>query len=459
MKAKKVLSLALAAIFAFASIAGAADDYNRTDPANVECSNCPKCTVSNIPCPGTVVIPGPQGTSTTVSEAAFPFDFDGNPAVEGGFGSHGYCTGYNQAEDPTRNCKFIFNLCSCDQACQLVPGEKMGIEMYIKTAGVYFADPTMNTVNFGIYPSVDSACTINADKNPATTLMAVAPYYIGATSGKRISGDFTVDKEEIGQTDTAIRNFGAIKYYRTFTEVAYNSKGKFESSVSNEGVPLAGALTTSVPTANRVVALQSDIDTDYVITKNDAGGQCKLWIDIPAMRVDPSVAKGTVIQVQVRLLFNRLISGVCPECEPPDVCDCTLTVGVVCCGEAIVNDDEGCMYFPYMVQGMELTAGWVSGLAITSRGAMPDDPKCTLTMTDSAGNVAVYTKGGVDKIWTFMVDSIMSNFTGATLAPGAVSLKVESNYSIDGYSFLMMTNGGGMVSTLARGCNANQCAP
>jgi hypothetical protein len=457
MKAKKILSLALAVIFAFAPVVGAAD-YNRTDPANVDCTNCPKCPLANIPCPGTVVIPGPQGTSTTVSESAYPFDFDGTPAVTGGFGSYGYCSGYNYADDPTRNCKFIFDLCTCDQACQLVPGQKMGIQMYIKTPGVYFADPTMTTVNFGIWQDVNTLCANTADKEPAVTVMQPAPYYIGATSGNRISGDFAIDKEEIAETGSEIRNFGLIKYYRTFSETLYNSKGKFESAVSNEGLPLAGALTTSVPVANRVVALQSEYETDYVITKNDAGGQCKLWIDIPAMRVDPSVPKGTVVQVQVRLLFNRLVSGVCPECEPPDVCDCTLDVGVVCCDVTVdPTTGEYCMYFPYMVQGIELSAGWASGLAITSRNTLPDDARLTFTMTDSAGNVATYINNDVNKIWTSMVENIMPNFTGATLVPGAVSLKVSSNYSMDGYSFL--TNGTGMVGTLARGCNANQCAP
>jgi len=456
MKAKKVLSLALAAIFAFASIAGA-DDYNRTDPANVKCSNCDKCTLANIPCPGTKTEPGIQGEVIIKTDSTFPFDFEGNPAVADGFGSYGYCTGYNYAEDRTRNCKFIFDLCSCDQACQLIPGEKMGIQMYIKTAGIYFADPTMNTIDFDIYPSVASLCTTNADKTPITTLMAAAPYYIGATSHNRISGDFTIDKEDVGETGTAVRNFGTIKYYRTFTEVAYNSKGQFESAVSNDGIPLSGELTSSIPIANRVVALQSEFATDYVITKDDAIGSCQLWIDIPAMRVDPSVAKGTVIEVQVRLLFNREVDYLCPECNPPDVCDCTLKVGVVCCGEAVVNGNTGCMYFPYMVQGIGLTSGWASGLAITSRGELPANAECTLTMTDSAGNVATYKKTGVDKIWTFMVDSVMSNFTGATLVPGAVSLKVESNFSMDGYSFL--TNGSGMVGTLARGCKALQCAP
>jgi len=464
MKVKKVLSLALASVFAAATIAGAADDYNRTDPAKVSCTSCPKCLVGNIPCPGTTVIPGPQGTSTTVTESSYPFDYDGNPAVDGGFGSYGYCTGYNQADDSTRNCKFIFDVCSCDEACNLVPGAKMGIQMYIKTAGVYFADPTMTTVNFDIWQYVTSTetsavCANTVDKEPAVTTMRTSPYYIGAVSGNRISGDFDIDAEEIGETGSAVRNFGTVRYYRTFSEVEYNSKQKFESYVSNEGVPLAGALTTSVPAVNRVVALQSDYETDYVITKDDAAGQCKLWIDIPAMRVDPSVPKGTIIQVQIRLLFNRVPAGVCPECAPPDVCDCTLDVGVVCCDDSGVDPTgQYCMYFPYVVEGIELSSGWAAGIAITSRAeTMPTDAYCELTLTDMAGNVATYTKTGVQKIWTFMVDSELANFTGSTLVPGAASLTVQSNYSMDGYSFL--TDGNFGAGTLARGCGSGKCAP
>jgi len=437
------------------------DEYNRTDPANVVCTNCPKCPLANIPCPGTTVIPGPQGTSTTITESAYPFDFDGNPAIEAGFGSYGYCDGYNQADDPTRNCKFIFDLCSCDASCQLVPGEKMGIQMYIKTPGVYFADPTMTTVHFGIWQSVNSVCANTGDKEPAVTQMQEVRYYIGAESGNRISGVYEKDGEEIDETASGyeVRNFGTVKYYRTFTEVAYNSKGKFESFVSNEGVPLAGALTTSVPAANRVVVLQSEYASDYVITKDDVGGACKLWIDIPAMRVDPSVPKGTIVQVQVRLLFNREIGGVCPECSPPDVCDCTVDVGVVCCGEAVdPTTGQYCMYFPYVVQGIELSSGWAAGVAITSRSeTMPTEPYCELTLMDQAGNVATYKKTGVGKIWTFMVDPELANFTGGTLVPGAASLTVKSNYSMDGYSFL--TDGNFGAGTLPRGCGSGKCAP
>jgi len=464
MKAKIVLSLALIAIFTFAATVGAADDtYNRTDPANVECANCPKCPLGNIPCPGTTVIPGPQGTSTTVTESAYPFDYDGNPAIDGGFGSYGYCTGFNSVAndagdpgDPTRNCKFIFNVCSCDEACALTPGAKLGLQMYIKTPGVYFADPTMNTVNFAIWQDVNSVCANTADKEPAITKMQEVPYYIGATSGNRISGDSQIDEEAIGETHIAVRNFGTVKYYRTLTEIEYNVKGKFETKVSNQGTPLGGSLTTSVPAANQVRVLQSEFDTDYVITKDDAGGQCKLWIDIPAMRVDPSVPKGTVIQVQVRLLFNRVVGGVCPECDPPDACDCTLDVGVVCCGEDVdPTTGEYCMFFPYVVQGM---TDWAAGIALTCRAdEMPANAYCELTLTDAAGNVATYKKEAMTPIWAFMVDSVMADFTGATLVPGPASLKVNSNVSMDGYSFL--TDGNFGAGTLARGCGSGKCAP
>jgi hypothetical protein len=281
--------------------------------------------------------------------------------------------------------------------------------------------------------------------------MSSAIYHLNA-DGERISGETLSD---VVSEDYEVRRFRQIRYYRTFSE-GDNAKGKFETTLSNQGTPLVGSYTGVVPTANQVVALQSLEEGDYVITTEDAIGDCKFWIDIPTMRIDPSVAQpGAIIEVQVRLLFNREITGVCPECEPPDVCDCTLQVGVVCCDEdATTPTDEGCLYFPYVVHGIQ---PWAAGIAVTSRVDMPTTPTCTLTLTDAAGNKATYTKSGVGKIWTFMLDDILSNFSGTQLS-GPASLKIESNYSMDGYSFL--TDGASFgAGTLPRSCTAGKCCP
>lgn len=443
MRIKNVVSVLTVITFVFAfSLAFAADDYNR-GPGS--CYDCPKCPMGEVPCPGTT--PGPQGT--TADNPTYPFDFDGMPHVEGGFGSYGYRMGYNFAEDNERNCKFIYDLCSCPEACQLKAGERMGIQMYIKTPGVYWAEDT--EVHFEIFNNVNQPCVTNVDGIPSVTEMNTAAYYLNEAE-ERVSGEGIADP-----SGYEVRSFGNIRYYRTFTEVEYNVKNKFVSTVSNEGTPLSGAYTGTIPSANRVVALESDEQTDYVITKDDSHGDCKLWIDIPAMRIDPTVAKkGDIIEVQVRLLFSREVTGVCPECEPPDVCDCVLQVGIVCPGEGVTPSGEYCMYFPYVLQGIQ-DAGWVSGIAVTGREDLPDDAYCKLTLMDASGNKASYTNNSVVPIWTFILDSVMSNFSGDTLVPGASSLEVISNYRIDGYSFLDSGTFG--AATLPRSCTPGACCP
>jgi hypothetical protein len=315
--------------------------------------------------------------------------------------------------------------------------------------------------------------------------MVSVPYY-ETENGERISGEVTVDKVEFVDgngtivdddgdpcSGSEVRAFRQIKYYRGFNhnpddkdgyncpavDYCKNNKNKYISvpDPDMEGTPLAGPYTGTVPVVNRVNILQSERLGDYVITKKDPMGRCKLWIDIPPLRIDPTVATaGDTIKVAVKLIFNREVEGICPECDPPDICECIVEVAKVCGCTSTV--DETCLYFPYVVQGIELSSGWAAGIAITSRtDNMPADPYCTLTLTDQAGNVATYTKSGVQNIWTFMIDSELANFTGSTLVPGAASLKVKANYSIDGYSFV--TNGQFGAGTLARSCTSGLCCP
>lgn len=492
MKKVWVILTVMISVFAFVAAATADDVYNRSTGAWNKCSKCP---IGRVPCPGIQIIPGAQGTHTTANEPAYPFDFDGNaylapnpdptipynpPAAniqQRGFGSWGYAAGDNYGDDAERNCKFFFDLCECDDACNLVPGKKMGVEMYIKTPGVYFADPVLieagddygvvgsagkPTIHFNIERTWNATagepCHIDSMAHPTVLQLEEAPYYLSAVDGSRLPGG----SAEV-PTGSIIRNFGPIEYYTGFSE-GDNAKGKFESKpahqYSNEA-PLSGAYQGTVPARNRVVALQSFVDTDYMLTEYDAIGECKLWIDIPAMRIDPTVAQeGAMIQLQVRLLFNREKDVVCPECNPASVCDVTFDVGIVCADAIAPEDSEYCMFFPYVLQGLLESDGWSTGIAISSRDdEMPDEAWVELTLKDRAGNSATYKRDSLGKglVWSFVLDSQMENFTG-TLVPGATSLTVKSNYSMDGYQFLNVAGTFGAGSN-ARGCKPGQCCP
>ncbi len=509
---KKVLGLLTVAItvFAFAAVVSAAGDYNRTTEPDAHAYKCEtKCPLGTIPCPRTTTTTGVQGSTTTTTDDTSPFDYDGKPYLADGFGTFGYSPQFNfdPASEKPRNCKFIFDVCSCGAACTIEPGAKMGIQMYIKTTGVYWAaDDIISTetdkygpesdkprtgeptVFFSMYS--DNDVDPNRDGNPddgelcrkssPLNYMETAPYYYDGVENKRIAGlEGELEGNEV-VTGNAVRNFGVIKYYRQIEEGNYVTPDGSTMYGSNSLIPakpltdpfqthagslLEGTQTGSIPSQYRYNVLESLEETDYVFTVNDTGaadGNCKVWIDIPTMRIDPTIAKpGEIIKLQVRLLFNRKPSGICPECDPPDVCDVMLDVAVIC------EPDEGtaaagseyCMFFPYVLQGLQDTDGWSTGVAISSRDEMPDDAWVKLELRDRAGNIATYerTSMGSGLVWSFVLDSQIENFTG-TLVPGASSLRAISNYSMDGYQFLNVAGTFGAGSN-ARGCKTGQCCP
>jgi len=441
MRRKNVLGwvTVIVGVFVFAMTA-----YSQTGTvAEIACEECSKCTLGNVPCATTNVVEGPQGTTTTVTEPLSPFDYDGRPFEANGFGTTGYCTGFNFAQDPERDCKLLFDVCNCPEVCKVAPGTLMGIQMIIETPGVYFADDTMNTIYFDIRERRENFCRRNNDDGlPLDTEMQEAVVFYNAADYRVAYQRDTVNG---GREDYEIRNFGDIVYYRN-------------ADFTNPGTPMPGAVTGAIPAENRVVALQSVAETDYMFNEDDMLGHCYIWIDIPAMRIDPTVAqKGANIDVAVRLLFNREV-GICEDCAPPDICWCRRTVGKVCCDTGTTQDpDKGCVFFPYAV--VQNAAGWETGIALTATVPLPDNAYYELTLTDAAGNVATYRKSAdVSRIWAFMLDSELANFAmtqGTALVPGAVSVNATSNFAMDGYSFL--TDGNFGAGTLARGCAGNCC--
>ncbi len=465
---KKVLGMltAVISIFAFTLTVGAEEAENRTTEPEAIKHECPKCPLGEVKCPGKTAVAGVQGTMSTYNNPSSPFDYDGNPAIADGYGSYGYEAGFNYANDPERNCKFLFDVCSCGKACDVKAGERIGIQMLIRTPGVYFADPS-NTILFDMYENWSNpVCNTNADAQPTHNLMQPANIYYDA-NGNVVSG--VPGEGEVAVTQQKIRSFNNITYYTGFDERDYtlhegtaDEKLLFETTFlpANVGTPLGGEKIGTVLPPNRVIALQSDEDTDYMITQQDATeatGQCRLWIDIPAMRVDPTVAQpGAIIQVTVRLLFNREIEGICTACDPPDVCDVTIDVGMVCDGQDnVVPNAEHCMFFPMVLQN---SSGWQTGIAISAREALPDDAQVTLELYDTKSeDAATYTKTftGKGRVWSFVLDNILNEFD-KPVEGGFASLRVISNYSMDGYQFL---NAGGTfgAGSNARGCDGECC--
>jgi hypothetical protein len=269
--------------------------------AQTVCDNCDKCDIGNVPCPKQIQKQEGQGMVGDWTEAC-PFDYDGdrytNAETVIGFangrnGSWGYTEKFNYAS-PTnpRNCKVVFDVCKCPSACEFLPGKAIGVRMIITTPGVYWADPEMNTIWFDMFTNQELANKVTCN----TSIMRNAP-----------------DTE-------SVRNFGKINYYTKYTE-ALNDKGIMVGTCSNIGVPLAGCSKDAISGTNKVIALESEMNTDYVITANDALS-CHLWIDIPAMRLDRTAKAGDIIKVRIMLLYDRKNEGLCEACHPPIICEC-----------------------------------------------------------------------------------------------------------------------------------------
>jgi hypothetical protein len=212
-----------------------------------------------------------------------------------------------------------------------------------------------------------------------------------------------------------------------------------------------------MPSQFRATVLESNID--YTIRKEDVvGNLCDWMIDIPAVIIDSQARPGARISVEVRLLWNKESDKLCDGCQVADVCKCEIEIAMVCCDTK--SSSEGCVFFPYVLQGLAESSGWVSGIAVSAVGltALPADAYCTLTLQDMKGNTATWTNRalGNSLVWAFVLDNIMANF-GKTMEPGATSLTVKSNYPIDGFTFMNANMQFG-TGTMPRGCGT-KCAP
>lgn len=444
---KKVLCILMAVtgVFVFVGLAGAQttcdDKCNNTDccaqtgyPNECDisttgcttktqgCLNCNKCSLQNVPCPEVISGVG-QGADTSTESC--PFDYDD---------SYGYCTSnegnteFDMSRNgiAARNCRFIINICECPAACEIGLNERIGIQMQILTPGVFWADNSAvdgkatDAVSFEMYPPTTNTCNV---------------------------------------TRTFPKKFKEVKYYESLNTRSTGS-GRVVYEPVSEGVPAANCFAGNVQPGNRVQVLQSETSGDYKIVADDLVGNKCLWvIDIPAMRLDNTATRGDVIKVRVRLLWNREEDQLlCRGCIAADICECVREVGIVCCSAK--STETGCMFFPYVLQGLQESSGWVSGVAVSAVGltALPDKPYCKLTLQDQEGNTATWTNEALNRnlVWAFVLDNIMANFD-KTLAPGACSLKVESNYPIDGYTFMNANLQFG-TGTMPRGCGT-RCAP
>ncbi len=441
---------------------------------------CGKCAVMNIPCQGDLPLEQgePDKTPTCRFDYDDPYGYCGKPDnVE--FDANGNPKAAKK--DPTdpfrnqvRNCRFFINICECQDACEIEVKEKVGIQMVIKldgknagiNDGVYWAeDPNLvNGIKFRAYTkeeyespkAKDPVCYHDFNGDPILRSFKDIKYYSSLTlQGAQGTA------QGVGRAIYTVSPTGGVDPYPLFVAGAIPCLKEGWSSLKGK-MPNGAKTAAGKDTPDyRATVLQSD--ADYELVKEDIG-KCIWMIDIPAMIIDSNAKKGTKISVEVRLLWNKEgETTICQGCVVADVCKCERDIAMVCCDP----DNVGCLFFPYVLQGLQflpanLSGGWVSGVAISvvpvdadTAVALPDGASCKLTLRDTDGNTATWTnpdpgagKGGL--VWAFVLDSILPKFD-RPLKPGACSLMVETNYPIDGYTFMNANMQFG-AGTLPRGC-------
>jgi len=434
---------------------------------------CNKCAIRNIPCQGCTgggENVGPTCTDSRRFDYDDPYGYcgsdkgpefnaDGSAVIDAGMKVAVDNQGVLQAKGkPARNCRFFINICECQDACQIEPGGKVGLQMVLKVNG------ENATLTDGVYwardPNIQADNAIHFEAYSSTEFKEECKIMHPATGG---------------------RSFKDIRYYTTLTEGKVvgtdQGVGRISYVLGDERQPYPNAtLTGKVPEANRATVLQSEVDyqlgpdPEGKLNLFDDTNKCIWMIDIPAVIIDMDHTKaGTKISVEVRLLWNKEAEKICQGCVVADICKCERDIAIVCCDVAAnAANNVGCLFFPYVLQGLKdlpenQSGGWVSGVAIsavpvnpTTALVLPEGAKCTLTLRDTDGNTATWTnpdpgagKGGL--VWAFVLDSILPKFEGGPLKPGACSLMVETNYPIDGYTFMNANMQFG-AGTLPRGC-------
>ena len=317
-------------------------------------------------------------------QACYAFDYDYNL----GNGSR-YCS-----RGP--NCRAIFNICNCEDPTDFEEDQIIGVKMTILVDGqagengAYWSLGTDANVGFSKYPSSAVAC------------------------------ESTVQPTNIFGTGTLRRHS------------------------DNAEIPpgnLIGDPTCTVGPESQATVILTNPTAGYTITATDVTDKVShWWIDIQKIRIDPAVLNNSeLISVKIELL-NHETGGICAECAP--VCECVVDVAIVCCEGAAKT-----MYFPYVLPGSTI---WNTGIVVTNIGGsvLAADMVATFTLTDATGAVFTYTKSDFTTVvWATWLNDILANFSG-TPAVGPAWLKVDANFSVDGYEFL--TDGVFGAGTLPR---------
>jgi len=394
MKKLLILATVMVAMFGFSTGAFAAWG----DPI---CEPCKGCYLGQIPCD----IDTWQGH--TQGDNCDSFEWD-TTSLLGGTTRNGYCETI-LADQNDYPCRLIFNICNCEDPNLFESDATIGVRMSVMVDGVighlgaYFTDP-VPTILLGLFADTQKPC----DDTPQVT-----------------------------------DDFGTITFYWADRKTVVDT---------GDMLGLAPIVCDPIEKPSQAVVLVSDDGQGYTITEDDEdNGRHFWWIDIPAIRIDRNILHdGEIISVKVELLSEGT-GGICAECE--SVCECIVDVAEVCCDTLIPLPDQFGMYFPYVTwQG-----AWSTGIVVTNISSMvpyapmvvaPEDMEVTFVLHDVNGDQFTYFKDDFTTAnWAFSMGALVPEFDG-TPADGPAWLEVQTNFVVDGYSYI--ANGNFGLGTLPR---------
>jgi len=474
MNFRKTVSLALAFVLAFAPFAGA---------ASTDIDVCDSCQGKATRLDNLLWESG--GTQT----ACEPISYEYQEYPNGGTAKR---WGY-MADSQDMNAKLIVRLCNCRDTSQTYfnSGRIIGIRLSIQTPGVYWTDEPLVVQPFA---SQNAACNgvvgrpggvavsstdgingpADAITDPAvlagTPALTALPNVVYGTNGNILGilrADGTVNTSSTNPNYRTflppIRIEGVIPSEGYDATYAYRYSGgwiaedqAYTPTVTGQGTrttqnvkydyykdlgmtELANPMSPTTSVANCEVAAAArarvlQVKGAYQFGPLDEYYELAYWwLDLPQMVKDHRYVQRGDVQIKVELL-SADAAGVCALCKT--ICECVFTIGTF--PEETVSTTT--MYFPYVLTGFN---PWISGIVVTNLDTVDTpiaDMEATFTVTDSTGDTFTYTKKDFESeggaVYSFVLDNILDRFAGGTPKAGNAWLKVETNFSVDGYEFV-----------------------
>ncbi|MBN2437446.1 MAG: hypothetical protein JXL20_02480 [Deltaproteobacteria bacterium] len=333
------------------------------------CSTC-KGALRTVDCPAAVG----QGGACAING----FDYDDN--IGNLVATHGYCNAIGGLE----KYKAIFAICNCANAAAFVSGQPIAVRMEILVNGL--------TGERGAYWS-------------GTGVPAIMAWDDFATQPAACAG--------LAQT----RSFGAPSFWR------------------GDGVTavLPGALGVDPTCAVGAGARSTIITTPASVDVVAPGDGAYWWIDVPPVRIDPTVLKNNeIVSVKISIYDPTLPLPICPSCITC-ICECTIDIAQVCCaGPAPVTTNLTFNYFTSLATG-----DYWNGISISNPTGVAGS--CVLTARQ-LGAAAACTATVAVPANSMFVD-LLENITWTGTVNGAPCYLMAACDYGGGFGFAMMSNG------------------